>query len=69
MLSQLEPREADIIRLRFGLEGRDPLTLEEVGAKIGDKIDDKVSLAAKSPHAISPFCRQLCCRFKATGSV
>ena len=35
MLSQLEPREADIIRLRFGLEGRDPLTLEEVGAKIG----------------------------------
>tara|TARA_B100000282_G_C31728099_1_gene489478 strand:- start:1128 stop:2039 length:912 start_codon:yes stop_codon:yes gene_type:complete len=35
VLSQLEPREADIIRLRFGLEGRDPLTLEEVGAKIG----------------------------------
>ena len=29
------PREADIIRLRFGLEGRDPLTLEEVGVKIG----------------------------------
>ena len=35
VLSKLEPREADIIRLRFGLEGRDPLTLEEVGAKIG----------------------------------
>ena len=35
VLSRLEPREADIIRLRFGLEGRDPLTLEEVGAKIG----------------------------------
>jgi RNA polymerase primary sigma factor len=33
--SKLEPREADIIRLRFGLEGRDPLTLEEVGEKIG----------------------------------
>jgi RNA polymerase primary sigma factor len=33
VLSKLEPREADIIRLR--LEGRDPLTLEEVGAKIG----------------------------------
>ena len=31
----LDPREADIIRLRFGLEGRDPLTLEQVGAKIG----------------------------------
>lgn len=35
VLSTLEPREADIIRLRFGLEGRDPLTLEEVGVKIG----------------------------------
>jgi RNA polymerase primary sigma factor len=35
VLNQLEPREADIIRLRFGLEGLDPLTLEEVGAKIG----------------------------------
>ena len=31
----LEPREADIIRLRFGLDGRDPLTLEEVGGQIG----------------------------------
>ena len=35
VLSKLDPREADIIRLRFGLEGRDALTLEQVGAKIG----------------------------------
>lgn len=35
VISTLDPREADIIRLRFGLEGRDPLTLEEVGVKIG----------------------------------
>ena len=35
VLDRLEPREADIIRLRFGLGGRDPLTLEEVGARIG----------------------------------
>ena len=35
VLAMLEPREADIIRLRFGLEGIDALTLEEVGAKIG----------------------------------
>ena len=35
VLAQLEPREADIIRLRFGLEGLEPLTLEEVGEKIG----------------------------------
>ena len=35
VISTLDPREADIIRLRFGLEGRDPLTLEQVGEKIG----------------------------------
>lgn len=35
VLASLEPREADIIRLRFGLEGRDPKTLEEVGEQIG----------------------------------
>ena len=35
MLDRLEPREADIIRLRFGLGGHDPLTLEEVGVHIG----------------------------------
>ena len=34
VLSKLDPREADIIRLRFGLEGRDPMTLEEVGSKM-----------------------------------
>ena len=31
MLSQLEPREADIIRMRYGLDGEKPKTLEEVG--------------------------------------
>jgi RNA polymerase primary sigma factor len=33
VLSQLEPREAEIIALRFGLDGSKPLTLEEVGDK------------------------------------
>jgi RNA polymerase primary sigma factor len=33
MISTLEPREAEIIKYRFGLDGRDELTLEEVGAK------------------------------------
>lgn len=31
LLSQLEPREEEIIRLRFGLDGEVPKTLEEVG--------------------------------------
>lgn len=35
MVRCLEPREADIIRLRFGLDGNHPLTLEEVGEKFG----------------------------------
>jgi RNA polymerase primary sigma factor len=33
MIDSLEPREAEIIKLRFGLDGKDELTLEEVGKK------------------------------------
>jgi len=33
MVDSLEPREAEIIKLRFGLEGHDELTLEEVGQR------------------------------------
>jgi len=33
LVESLDPREAEIIRYRFGLDGRDELTLEEVGAK------------------------------------
>jgi len=32
MLAQLDPREAEVLILRFGLKGESPLTLEEVGA-------------------------------------
>jgi len=33
MLESLDKREAEILRLRFGLDGKDALTLEEVGRK------------------------------------
>ncbi len=33
MIDSLEPREAEILRYRFGLDGYDELTLEEVGRK------------------------------------
>ena len=33
LVQSLDPREAEIIRYRFGLDGRDELTLEEVGEK------------------------------------
>jgi len=35
VLSSLTPREARILRMRFGLDGSHPYTLEEVGAKFG----------------------------------
>jgi RNA polymerase primary sigma factor len=33
MLAALEPREAEILTHRFGLNGESPLTLEEVGER------------------------------------
>ena len=33
MIASLEPREAEIIKYRFGIDGYDELTLEEVGRK------------------------------------
>jgi RNA polymerase primary sigma factor len=33
MINSLDKREADILRMRFGLDGHDELTLEEVGKK------------------------------------
>ncbi|MDP6619970.1 MAG: sigma-70 family RNA polymerase sigma factor, partial [Nitrospinota bacterium] len=34
LLKELNPREQEILRMRFGFEG-DPMTLEEIGKKIG----------------------------------
>jgi RNA polymerase primary sigma factor len=35
MLTTLTPREARVLRLRFGLEGDHPYTLKEIGEKLG----------------------------------
>ena len=35
LLDEIEPREADVLRLRFGLNGCEPLTLKEIGKKLG----------------------------------
>ena len=35
LLDMIDEREATILRLRFGLDGEEPLTLKEVGTKIG----------------------------------
>jgi RNA polymerase sigma factor (sigma-70 family) len=35
LLGELESREAEILILRFGLDGRTPLTLKQIGKKLG----------------------------------
>jgi RNA polymerase primary sigma factor len=35
MLDKLEAREAQILKLRFGIDGNEPLTLKQIGAKLG----------------------------------
>ncbi len=35
LLDEIEPREAEVLRLRFGLNGCEPLTLKEIGKKLG----------------------------------
>jgi RNA polymerase primary sigma factor len=35
LLGELEPMEAHVMELRFGLDGRDPMTLKEIGSVIG----------------------------------
>jgi RNA polymerase primary sigma factor len=35
LLSAIDEREARVLRLRFGLDGKEPLTLKEIGAEIG----------------------------------
>jgi RNA polymerase primary sigma factor len=34
LVGELEPREREVLRLRFGLEGAEPLTLKEVGERL-----------------------------------
>ena len=35
LLDEIEPREAHILRLHYGLDGRKPMTLREIGKKLG----------------------------------
>ena len=55
----LNPREADIIRMRFGLDGAKPMTQREIAAKCGisrsyvSRIEKKA--LKKLEDALSPF--------------
>jgi RNA polymerase primary sigma factor len=35
LLEDIDPRAAKILKLRYGLEGEDPMTLKEIGVRIG----------------------------------
>ncbi len=35
LLEEIDPREAEVLRLRFGLGGQEPLTLKQIGKKLG----------------------------------
>jgi RNA polymerase primary sigma factor len=35
LLNEIEPREAGVLRLHYGLDGRRPLTLRQIGEKFG----------------------------------
>ena len=35
LLDSIDPRDARILRLRFGLSGKEPLTLKEIGEEVG----------------------------------
>ncbi len=35
LLDELDERDATVLKLRFGLDGSEPLTLKEIGAKLG----------------------------------
>jgi RNA polymerase sigma factor (sigma-70 family) len=35
LLDEINPREADVLRLHYGLDGKPPLTLRQIGVKLG----------------------------------
>jgi len=35
LLNEIDPREADVLRLQYGLDGKKPMSLKEIGKKMG----------------------------------
>ena len=57
VLATLKEREAKILRLYFGLDGPEPMTLEEIGSLLGIKASspDPALLASQHPLDLVPF--------------
>ena len=35
LVDELDPREASVLRMRYGLDGEEPMTLKDIGERLG----------------------------------
>lgn len=57
-LQRLAPRDAEILRLRFGLTGDRVLTLEEIGARVGVTRERVRQLEERALVRLKEICQQ-----------
>lgn len=62
-LSELDPREYQILRAYFGLEGEAPMTLEEIGAAMGVTRERVRQLRNRALKKIQRHCGELLAEF------
>ena len=51
-LDRLDPREREVVTLRFGLEGHPPMTLKEIGKRLGVTREWVRKIEAKAVHKL-----------------
>ena len=57
-LADLSPRQADILRLRYGLAGSPPLTLEKIGTKFGVSPEGVRQIEGQARTRLRRLCQQ-----------